>query len=184
MICLLLLLKYTGRKGCCYNYNWPFQKTILLRMVDTNMMCCCLNKRNKVSCVNLDELLQMLIRKVLILPSQHWQGHEQLTPCPATQASYKSLSWFSSYWWHSQCLTPKVMLKNAYHHLPDHVVSFPRRQYKLSSDGIWKDPKTIYRTDSTLNFMLASKAAQMVCIFTHSLQYVQLLSTFGGHFHF
>jgi len=75
---LLLLLKYTGTKGCCYDYNWLFQKTILLRVVDTNMESCCLNKKEKVSWVNLDETLQMLIRKVLTLSSQHWR-HEPLT---------------------------------------------------------------------------------------------------------
>jgi len=93
---LLFLLIYTGTKGCCYDYNWPFQKTILLRVVDTNMKSCCLNKRKKVSCVNLDEPLQMLIRKVPILPSQHWQ-HEPLTPCSDIHASYKTPCWFSSY---------------------------------------------------------------------------------------
>jgi hypothetical protein len=96
--CQLSLLQYTSIKGCYYNYNWPFQKTIILGVADPNMKYCCLDKRNKVSCVKLDELLQMLIRNVLILPNQHWQGHKPLTPCSDIHAKHKPLCRFSWYW--------------------------------------------------------------------------------------
>jgi len=76
------------------------------------------------------------------------------------------------------------MLENADHHLPDHVVSFPRRQYKLNCWNLKAPQDPVYKTNSMLDLMLASKAAQMVSTFTHSLQYVQLLSTFGGCFHY
>jgi hypothetical protein len=69
-------------------------------------------------------------------------------------------------------------------HLPDHVMSFPRRQYKLKVVESESTPHPIYGTASILGLMLASNAAQTIYTFTHSLQYVQVLSTFGGCFHF
>jgi hypothetical protein len=139
-------------------------------------------KGKKTSCVNLDEPLQMLIRKVLILPGQHWR-HEPLTPCSDIHASYTPHPVFIILMTQSlpdpisnaqKCWSPPTR--------PCCVISQKTIQIKLMEFVCTQDP--VYETDSTRDLMLASEAAQMVSTFTHSLQHIQILSTSDGCFHY
>jgi len=181
---LLLLLKYIGTKGCCYDYNWPFQKTILLRVVDTNTENCCLNKTKKYvgstwmkhyRCwsgwswfysVNTDDtshLHHVLISMQVMNPPTGFHYTDDTTqslPDPTSNAQ--------------KCWSPPTRSCS--------VISQKTIQIKLLESESTQD--SVYKTNPTLDLILASKAAQMVSTFTHSLQHVQLLSTFGGCFHY